>query len=100
MINELLKNEKVINFEIKPFGVNILVEPRVKKQIAVGEKSLLADYGKVIAIGEDVKKIKVGDIIVYRKWGLIDVEIDDKVYLYVPETDKFIVSTLSDFIYE
>lgn len=81
----------------KPFGMNILVQPIVKKQIAVGEKSLLADYGKVIAIGDEVKNIKVGQTIVYRKWGLIDVEINDEVFLFVPETDKFIVDILEDY---
>ena len=43
----------------QPFGTNILVQPNVKKEIAVGDKALLADYGTVIAIGDEVKKIKV-----------------------------------------
>lgn len=84
---------------LKPYKNNILLALKEKKQIAVGEKPLLADYGQVIAVGEEVKDIKVGDIIVVRKWGLIDVDIDGSVYIFVPDTDKFIISKLEDIVF-
>lgn len=77
---------------LKPFGSNVQIKLKEKKQIAVGDKAFLADYGEVIAIGDEVKTIKVGDVIVVRKWGIIDVDVDGNVYLFVPETDKFIIS--------
>lgn len=81
---------------IKPFGINIQIEPIVIKQVAVGEVKTIGSYGKVIAIGEEVKKIKVGDIIAYRKWGLIDLIIDEEVVMFIPESDRFIVAVIHE----
>lgn len=78
--------------KIQPFGKNIQIKLKEKKQIAVGDKAFLADHGEVISIGDEVKKIKVSDVIVVRKWGVIDVDVDGTVYLFVPETDEFIIS--------
>lgn len=82
--------------KIECFGINMHIEPAVIKQIAVGEVKTIGNYGKVISVGADVKFIKPGDVIAFRKWGLIDVIIDDQVVFFIPETDKFIVSVLKD----
>ena len=37
--------------------------------------------GKVVAIGEDVKTIKVGDTAVFGKFGHSELTVDGKVYL-------------------
>lgn len=89
-----------LNFQLKPCFNNILIQLHVKKQIAVGDKPLIGSYGKVMAIGEDVKKVKVGDIIIVRLWGIIDVDVDGMVYHFVPEDPKFIISGIDNFQYE
>lgn len=76
---------------IRPFGRNILVEPEKNKAI-IGES--LCQYGKVLAVGEEVKYIKVGDTIGYLTWGLNDITIDDTKYYIVPETDEFILGRI------
>ena len=78
---------------IKPFGKNILIEPIEKKQILISERKSLCEYGKVIDIGEDVKYIKVGDTVGYTVWGVNHLEVDDKRYYFIPETDEFILGT-------
>lgn len=80
---------------VKPFGRNILVKPTEKKQILVSEKKSLCEYGEVIAIGDEVKKIKVGEIIGYLVWGINALQIDDVTYYFVPEDDQFLLGTIN-----
>ncbi len=75
---------------IKPFGNNILIEPQQSKQL-LGQS--LCEYGKVIAIGDSVSKIKVGDVIAYLVWGLNSIEVDGQKKYFVPEDDSFILGT-------
>ena len=81
--------------EIKPFGNQILVKPVEKKQILVAEKNPLCEYGEVLAIGDAVKTIKVGDIIGYTVWGINHLEIDDTRHYFIPETAEFILGTIT-----
>lgn len=78
---------------ITPFGNQILIKPQEDDSI-VKEFEKLQDYGDVIAIGEDVKKIKVGDKIGFITWGVNDLEIDGQKYYFVPEDPKFILGTI------
>lgn len=48
------------------------------------EKPVVA---KVVAVGPDVKSLKVGDKIVYKEYSTTDLKIDDKEYLIVKEED-------------
>lgn len=72
----------------KPFGNNIHVEPVSRNKI-IGEKAKYYLYGKVIAVGEDVKKIRVGDEVGYVLWGLKEIEFADgtKQYFMQEHTD-------------
>lgn len=81
---------------IRPFGSNILVEPVEKKQILVSDQKSLCEYGKVVAIGSEVKEIKVGDTVGYLVWGVNSLQVEDKKYYFVPETSDFILCKLND----
>jgi chaperonin GroES len=48
------------------------------------EKPVLA---KVVAIGPDVKALKVGDKIVYKEYSTTELKIDGTEYLIVKEED-------------
>lgn len=80
--------------KIKPFGQNILVKPTEKKQILVSDQGSLCEYGEVIAVGDDVQKVKVGETIGYLVWGISSLEIDGTKHYFVPETSEFILGTL------
>ncbi len=75
----------------KPFGKNIQIEPIENKQVLVSDQGSLCEYGKVIAVGSDVKEIKVGDTIGYLVWGINSLKVGEKKYYFVPETDDFIL---------
>jgi len=77
---------------IKPFGNQILIEPIQKKQI-IGVPAL-CEYGTVVAIGDDVQKIKVGEVVGFIKWGINELDVDGKKYLFVQETPANILGTL------
>lgn len=52
------------------------------------EKSQIA---KVVAVGENVKEVKVDDRIVVREYSTTEVKLDDKKYLIVKEEDVLAV---------
>lgn len=78
------------------FGKNLLVEPFVKSQILVAEKVSMCEYGTVIAKGSLVKEIEIGDIIGFKSWGVSQLDIEDKVYYFVPESDDFVLGKLEN----
>ena len=49
------------------------------------------EQAKVIAIGPDVKGIKVGETVLYTKYGPNEVKVDGKEYLIVKEEDVMAV---------
>lgn len=48
------------------------------------EKSVIA---KVLAIGPEIKELKVGDRIVYKEYTTTDLKIDGTEYLIIKEED-------------
>lgn len=79
---------------IKPFGNNLLIKPIEKKQVLVGDRKTLCEYGTVIAVGDKVEHIKVGMTIGYTVFGVNHLEIDNERYYFIPEDDRFILGQL------
>ncbi len=88
---------------IKPVDERVLVEPLEAEERKVGG-IIIPDtakerpqMGKVIALGDDVPKkdggkvlselLKVGDKVIYAKYGGTEVKHDDKEYLIVSRSD-------------
>jgi len=75
-----------------PFGKNILVKPELKGKI-VGEKAIYCLYGEVLAIGEEVTKVKKGDTIGWTLFGIEEiVEKDGSKIFLIQENDDFILA--------
>ena len=89
--------------KIKPIGGNILVKP-IEEESKTASGIVLPDTvdkekpqkGEVIALGtgklnEDGEKIpfnvKVGDIVVFKKYSPDEISIDDEDYLIMSEDD-------------
>lgn len=83
---------------IIPFGKNILIQPAARTQVLVTDQGSLCEYGKVVAIGDDVTKIKVGDTIGFLVWGIQKLDIRDTIYYFVPENSDFILGTITEDI--
>lgn len=75
-----------------PFGKNIRFAPRSKDKI-IGDTSKYWLFGNVVAIGDEVQKIKVGDVIEVTQWALNKTIMEDKEErFYVKEDDEFILN--------
>lgn len=79
--------------EIKPLKSNVLVEVIGKDDVTSsgiiipGTSQETPDTGLVIAVSEEVNIVKVGDTIMFKKWGGIDVIERGNEYLIVSEDD-------------
>lgn len=88
--------------KIKPLFDYLLVEP-MQKDTTLPSGIVIPDTakekpleGKVIAVGSGKRddsgnkipmEIKVGDIVMYKKWGGTDIKLDGKDMLLVKEED-------------
>ncbi len=79
---------------IKPIGNQILIEPIEAKNVLVSQQKSLCEYGKVIAVGPDVKAISPGETIGFTVWGLNHLEVDGKKYYFVQEDDRFLLGKI------
>lgn len=86
--------------KIKPLRDQVLIEPLEEEKtpsgIVVPESAKeKPQRGKVVAVGPGRKKkgkrislgVKVGDKVIYKKWGGSEVKVKDKEYLLVSEED-------------
>lgn len=108
-----LKNETVFIWEkpmakttkpaIKPLSDYLLIEP-VQQETKTASGIIIPDTvskekpqkGTVIAAGPGVKDengktipmdVKIGDIVLYKKWGGNELKLDDKEYMLVKQED-------------
>lgn len=88
--------------KIKPLFDNLLIEP-LERETTLPSGIVLPDTakekpqeGKVIAVGPGKRddngkniplEVKVGDIVMYKKWGGTEIKIDGKEHLLVKEED-------------
>lgn len=79
---------------IKPFGKRILIKPVEKQTILNVDEGALSEYGDVIAIGDEVKKIKVGDKIGFSVFGVEKLVIDEQKYYFILESDEFLLGKI------
>lgn len=79
---------------IKPFGNRILVKPVERQQVLVSDDGTLSEYGEVVAIGADVKHIKVGDKIGFSVFGIEKLVIDDAKHYFIEESPEFLLCTI------
>lgn len=94
-----------MTMNIKPLGDRVLIEPLADKDLAKQTKSGLfipdtagekPQEGRVAAVGEGKRlengalqplSVKVGDRVLFSKYGPNEIKIDDKEYLIAKEED-------------
>lgn len=81
---------------IKPFGDRILVKPFESTYILKPEDGALSEYGEVIAVGEDVVRIKVGNKIGFSVFGVEKLIIEDEKYFFIQESPEFLLAIIQD----
>jgi chaperonin GroES len=88
--------------KIKPLADYLLIEP-LEKESTTASGIVIPDTvkekpqeGKVVATGEGKKdesgkvipmEVKVGDVVVYKKWGGTEIKVNNKELLLVKEED-------------
>jgi len=92
----------MIKSKIKPRGKNVLVIPD-KNESKANEHGISMpssveeepkETGKVVAIGPDVKDIKVGDKVMFATFAGDKIEMDKKKYVMLHDDDSEILATL------
>lgn len=53
----------------EPYYDKIVIKPFKKERIIRGEDADLVEAGEVIAVGEAVKWLKIGDTVFFDSWG-------------------------------
>ncbi len=77
--------------EFEPLFDNILIELEEENTMLPTNDPIFTENGKVVAIGPDVKSIKVGDVIGLFRFGVKTVQRNDKRYHTVRELPAFIL---------
>ncbi len=78
---------------LKPLKDRIIVErlaaeERTKSGIVLPDTAKeKPEQGKVIACGKDVKEIKVGNTIIFSKYGPTEIKLDGKEFLVIKEEE-------------
>ena len=86
---------------IKPLFDNVLIEPLEKEEVTTSGLFIpdtakeKPSQGRVVAVGSGEKHdgklvevpVKVGDVVVYKKWGGHEVKVDGKELLLVEAKD-------------
>lgn len=79
--------KSLIQSEIIPYGEYLYVEPVEKGQVLVSERATLQTYGKVLEIGDEVKRTGVGDVVAFELWDLCNFSLDGKEKYFVKESN-------------
>lgn len=84
---------------IQPLFDKVLIKPqKIEEKTASGiyipdtAKQDKPQIGEVISIGQDVKVVKIGQNVVFAKYGPTELNLDSQDYLIVKEED--ILATL------
>lgn len=77
--------------KIQPLGHNLLIEPETESHVLASQE-IEKDFGKIIAKGEDVTKVNVGDRVAYLKWGIKRIEVSEtERYLFIAEDSPWLL---------
>lgn len=80
-----------------PLFNHILVEPIKSESFLEGEQKPIEEKGTVIAIGKEVKHVKVGDVLLFNSWGVSKTsKTDEVVYYVIPEDKEFILCKIDE----
>ena len=71
--------------KIQPLSNEVQIEVNEAKAGVLSMESMVTavEIGKVIAIGSDVKSVKVGDEIVFKAWACDIVTVEGKRYYFI-----------------
>jgi co-chaperonin GroES (HSP10) len=78
---------------IQPYGRRILYTPHSQESTLDSTDRRLTETGTVIAVGPDVKTVKVGDNIILNVYGTNTPEVNGQTVFFAIEDDEVILGT-------
>lgn len=81
---------------IKPLGDRVLVEPLSRDELGDKTDSGIIipetakerpEQGKIVNVGNKIKNIKVGQKVIFSKYGPTEIKVGEKEYLIIKEED-------------
>lgn len=81
---------------IKPLGDRVLVEPLSREELVDKTDSGIIipetakerpEQGKIVNVGDKIKDIKVGQKVIFSKYGPTEIKVGEKEYLIIKEED-------------
>jgi chaperonin GroES len=83
--------------KVQPLAERIVAEPQVASEKTSAGIYLPTDAkekpktAKVVAVGKDVKEVKVGDVVLHSSYGGDTVKVDNTEYIILKEEDVLAV---------
>ena len=74
----------------KAYKTNIKIAPVSMNKI-IGDTRKFRLYGTVLDVGSEVKDIQVGDMVVFVKWGMTEIEMADGTKDYFLEDKPYFI---------
>lgn len=78
---------------IKPFGRRVHYKPIEQTSFIETTDRRLTEVGTVVAVGPDVKHLKVGDNVIFNVYGTNTPTIDGEMVFFALEDDEVILGT-------
>lgn len=79
----------------KPFGRRIQVKPEQKASVIQTPEANLVEKATVLAVGGEVRHIKVGDVVLFTSFGVDSIDLDGERHYFLMEDDAFILATIA-----
>ena len=81
--------------KIIPLNKNILFEPELETRV-LATMPIETDFGKVISVGDECTKIKIGDRISFLKFGVKKIETENEKYCFIAEDSPWLLGKVSN----
>lgn len=80
-----------------PYNDKVQIKPQKSEIYATTEDTQYLEIGEVIAVGDEVTFLKVGDTVYFDAWGMLKTpEIEgQEQFFVVPEKSQFILGKVS-----
>jgi co-chaperonin GroES (HSP10) len=79
----------------RPFGRRIQVRPEQQRSVIATPDANLVERATVLAVGDEVRKIAVGDTVLFTSFGVDSVDLDGERHYFLMEDDAFILATIA-----
>jgi len=74
--------------------IQLKIEKPTAGGLDLSSKATATEVAEVMAIGEDVVKIKVGDVIMFKSWSTDIITYEGKIYYFITDNSDGICAVI------